>query len=111
MGIGRVPTWMALTSLLSVVAACGGGDEEGTSVQDFMESAGQVEAIAVSDIYDRDVSEVVIACAYTGLTAITDELGFDWPGATSLANQLDASLDRLVGRHDIPGGAHRVSRT
>jgi hypothetical protein len=80
-----------VTALSAVVGACGGDDADGTSVQDFMESAGQVRAITVSDIYDRDVSDVVIVCAYTGATAITDELGFDWPGATSLAKQVDTS--------------------
>jgi hypothetical protein len=67
-----------------------------------MESAGQVRAITVSDMYDRDVSDVVIVCAYTGATAINDELGFDWPGASSLANQLDTSDSHqaVIALHD-----------
>lgn len=56
-----------------------------------MESTGEVEAITLFDIYDRDVSGVVIVCAYTGARAIRDELGFDWRGAKALANKLDSS--------------------
>lgn len=84
------------------MTACGGDTEEGRSVQNFMESAGQVESITVSDIYDRDVSDVVIVCAYTPRTAITDELGFDWPGAKSLANELGAhdSYQAVIAVHD-----------
>lgn len=94
--------WLVLTALFAVVAACGGDDQEGTSVQDVMESAGQVEAITVSDIYDRDVSDVVIVCAYTGARAITDELGFNWPGAKMLANKLDSSDSHqaVIAVHD-----------
>ncbi len=90
-----------MTALLALLAACG-GDDKGTSVRDFMESAGQVETITVSDIYDRDVSDVVVVCAYTGARAITDELGFDWPGAESLANQLDSSDSHqaVIAVHD-----------
>ena len=73
------------------LAACSGDGDEGTSVQDFMESAGPVESITVSDIYDRDISDVVIVCAYTGAKAISDELGFDWSGASTVANRLDSS--------------------
>ena len=93
--------WLSLTALLAVVAACG-LDEEGTSVQDFMESAGRVESITVSDIYDQDVSDVVIVCAYTGARAITDELGFGWPGAKALANRLESSDSHqaVVAVHD-----------
>ncbi len=67
-----------------------------------MESAGQVESITVSDIYDRDVSDVVIVCAYTPRTAITDELGFDWPGAKSLAHRLGAhdEYQAVIALHD-----------
>ena len=45
----------------------------------------------MSDIYDRDVSDVVIVCAYTGAGAIRDELGFNWRGAEVLANKLISS--------------------
>ena len=75
---------------MAVITACRGDTEQGRSVQNFMESAGQVKSITVSDIYDREVSDVVIVCAYTPPTAITDELGFDWSGAKSLANELGA---------------------
>ena len=86
--LGVAGRWLTLMSLLVVVTACG-DDEGGTSVRDFMESAGRVEAITVSDMYERDVSDVVIVCAYTGARAITEELGFDWSGARVLANKLD----------------------
>lgn len=92
--------WPTLAVLLAVMtAACGG---KATSVQDFMDSAGQVESITLSDIYDRDVSDVVIVCPYTPQTTITDELGFDWPGAKSLAKSLGAhdAYQGVIALHD-----------
>jgi hypothetical protein len=87
---------------MAITTACGADTEGGTSVQDFMKSAGQVESITVSDIYDREVSEVVIVCAYSPRESITDELGFDWPGAESVANQLGAhdSYQAVIAVHD-----------
>lgn len=107
----RSAGWLTLTALLPAMTACVplvtsgspfGNTQPGTSVQDFMESAGQVQTITLSEMYDRDVSDVVIVCAYTGARAITDELGFDWPGAKSLANRLDAhdSHQAVIALHD-----------
>lgn len=87
---GRAGRWLALTALLAVVSACG-DDEAGTSVNDFMESTDEVKTVALSDIYDHDVSGVVIVCAYTGPGAIRDELGFSWRGAEVLASKVDSS--------------------
>ena len=65
-----------------------------------MESTGTMGSVTVSHVYDQPVSDVVIVCAYTPETAITDELGFDWPNAGSLA--------RAVGAHDSEQGVIAV---
>ncbi|MBS2937238.1 hypothetical protein KDN32_05745 [Nocardioides sp. J2M5] len=87
---GSAISWLALTALLPIVSACG-EEEAGTSVHDFMESTSEVNTLALSDIYDHDVSGVVIVCAYTGAKAIRDELGFRWRGAAGLADKLDST--------------------
>ena len=67
-----------------------------------MESAGEVDSITVSDVYERRISEVVIVCAYTPADAITDELGFDWSGARSVARSLERhdEYQAVVALHD-----------
>ena len=93
--------WLAAASLLVATTACGGDTERGESVQNFMESAGPVEWITVSDMYDRAVSEIVIVCPYTTESLIKDELGFNWPGAKSLARSLiDDSKQAVIAMHD-----------
>ena len=98
---GWAGKWLALTALVAVVAACG-NDQGGTSVQDFMESRDEVDAITLSDIYDRDVSDVVIACAYTPAKAIRRELGFNWSGAKVLDHELMRSdgLQAVIALHE-----------
>lgn len=108
MSTGR---WLALAALVTVMSACDGDPQqrtsvpnvqEGTSLQKFMASAGQVQSITVSDIYDREVSDVVIVCAYTPARFITNELGFDWPGARSAARYLSAHdhNQAVIALHD-----------
>ncbi|HXH79417.1 hypothetical protein [Nocardioides sp.] len=94
----RTSGLITLAALLAVMTSCSGHDEvlsvgsdtDGSSVQDFMESAGEVDSITVSDIYDQAVSEVVIVCAYTPASIIRQELGFTWTGAKSLGDWLSA---------------------
>ncbi len=95
----RTSRWLALAALLAVMTSCGRDTQEGTSVQEFMESADHVESITVSDIYNRAVSEVVIVCAYTSSKSITDELGFDWSDADSLES-LDEGQQAVLAVHD-----------